>query len=224
MKSAQILLKKSLEGIFIAILSLLAISSIHAQTLTFGSIDTSGGPVTGTALTNYLAGYGITISNVSVGTIYVVPGNSTGFPAPVGTNFINQSGSATGESYTLTFSQPVSDLSFLRGEEAGTNPPSTSSGIIYPQWTVTAFSGLTNLGSVGESLRSTFSDIPAQTFSLNYSGITSITIEGNAESEAGLGGPLLTDIAFTAPEPSTWVLLVSGLSLLALLRARSIRS
>jgi len=125
----------------------------------------------------------------------------------------------------LTFALPVNDVSIVRGEYNGSNPPSTNSGILYPQWSLTAFSGATDLGSVGENLQGTFTDVPAQTFSLNYTGITSLTFEGNAEGEAGLGSPLLDNLEFTqTPEPSTWALVAGGLGLLALRQLRRIRA
>jgi len=167
-------------------------------TLDFGSIDTSSGPVSGSTLTNYFAAYGITMSGVTPdSTVFVVAGNKSGFPAPAGTNLLGQN-NVEGEGFTLNFAVPVSNVSLLRGEEVGTNPPSPS-GIVYPEWSVTAYAGNTALGSVGESLRSTYSDIPAQTFNLNYSGITSLVFYGNAENVAGNASPLLTDISYTTP-------------------------
>ncbi len=102
--------------------------------------------------------------------------------------------------------------------------PQSPSGILYPQWSVTAYDNVTMLGSVGENIAGTYSNLPAQTFSLNYSNITSITIEGNAEGAAGISSAELDTFTYDVPEPSTWAMLVGGLGLLGLWRLRKVRA
>ena len=64
MKSANTTSKKLVGGLVAVVLGLCSISAARAQiiTINFDSIDTSGGPVVGQPVVDYLATYGISVT------------------------------------------------------------------------------------------------------------------------------------------------------------------
>ena len=116
--------------------------------------------------------------------------------------------------FDLDFATPYTIVSFTRVEMRGEQPYSSSSGIVFPAWSVTALDAQGNaLCSVGEGIRSTYSDIPAQTFQLeSYPGtIAAIRIHGDPEHWAGEWGPIIDDLTLNpVPEPSVCAMLMLG--------------
>ena len=202
-----------------AIVSLAALKSI-AQPIyvNLNSADTSAGAVDATAL---LASYGITLSGVSPagGDPSIVNANIWGVGTVVpdtGNNILIQNASTGSESYTLNFSTPLSELQFTRCAIYG-NPPAAT-----PIWSATAYEGATALGSVGATYIDEDTETPAQTYTFTGSGITSLTITGDAENFAAFYSAPLDDFYLTpVPEPTTLALAgISGLSLLLFRRQR----
>jgi hypothetical protein len=181
----------------------------------FDSLPASGHPVSGATLANYLAGFGITLSGVTPGTavtvydardIYsdiqpVIP------PSPF--NVISQAGSNDPVSYTLNFALPQDHFAMTRtAVRAGTT------GVALPEWHASAFDASGHLlGTVGESAFSIFTDLPAETFTLNGPGIRSVLIASDNHHFAAFGAVILDNLTLTAvPEPSSLVLVGLGLA------------
>ncbi len=230
-------LKKVAFGLALILFLALA-SPVFASTvlLNFDSVDTSASPHRVDA-TAYFASYGITVSGVAPASVspdiildsavydVCAPGNGCVVAASP-SNVLElccfvDTQSSTG-SFTLHFSQAVSNVSFVRPEIVP-----GASGIITPAWTATAYDSSGNvLGSVGEGFDSTYSAIPAVTFSLLDSGIASLTIASNNGGFAALSNIPIDNLQFnTAPEPESAASV--GLGILALsfwaLRVRSRR-
>lgn len=197
-------------------LLLLAAAPALGDTINFDSIHTSGSPYFVNLNTvNYLAQYGITLSNVTPGTTVAALCGSCGGNTIVGSsspNVLVQFGNNSGESFTLNFANPLSSLSFyLSG-----NSKSGGSGTVVSSWSVTAYNGShLLLGSVGDpGPFATFSAFAPQQYTLNGPGIASITIFSNCFNFCGtqasfddLSSPGLHQV----PEPGSMVLLGSAL-------------
>lgn len=184
--------------------------------LDFDSLPASGlsGGMSGPQITNYFAAFGITLSDVSPGTAVTVydtrdifAGEKVIPPSPF--NVIAQPGSLDPISYTLNFTVPQEYFAMTRvGIHAG------STGTALPEWNASAYdaSGAL-LGTVGENAYSIFTDIPAQTFTLNGPGIESVRIASDNGHFAALGSVILDDFTISTaatPEPSSLVLAVVG--------------
>jgi hypothetical protein len=112
-------------------------------------------------------------------------------------NIFSFSGSNSGMSAVLQFTNPVSNVSFYRVELlAGPN------GITHPEWQVTAYAGTTVLGSVGEGYIASYTDVPAQQFSLPFAGITSMLVSSNAYNTAAFGAVQMDNLAFNGGSAS----------------------
>src|ERR1039458_9418328 len=136
------------KNLLIAGLVLLAALKSTAQiAINFDSINANiPGGVDATA---YLASYGITLTglNPTGGDPYINSdtafyGSGIAFPSSP-PNFLLQQANSTGESYTMQFSTPLSELQFYR--------VGMRSDVETPIWSATAYDGATALGSVGES-------------------------------------------------------------------------
>jgi hypothetical protein len=176
------------------------LAPVRAVTIDFEGVDASGGSVTGTELDNYLASYGVSISNVT-GT------NNDHTPATVsitsdanyygggvvtatsGTNFLIQNDNSGPESFTLSFAAPVDNLSF---NEIAIDVPSAIA-----QWSAVAYdtNGDQVGSSVGESLFSGTSG--AQAFSILGTDITSLQFTSNGFDFAGIPSVPIDDVSFT---------------------------
>ena len=190
-----------------------------AVTINFDAINAHGvsGGVGGVTLSNYLAGFGLSITGVTPGTQVVVLDERDIYPglepvvAPSPFNVLAQSGSNSAVSYKLTSSSLLDSISFTRpGILAG------QTGIALPQWSAEILNSQSQvIGSVGESAHSIFSDIPAKTFTLNGPGITAIEFDANAFNFAALSSMPIDNVVLTAavPEPSSIVLFGVGAAL-----------
>lgn len=217
-------LKSILVAIVLMFAFLVTIPNARAVTITvdFDALDTSGtSTVSGVTLDNYLAGYGVTLTNITPGTSVYVGDQDNDINAipSSGTNWLGQWWTGiNGVSYQLDFDNVLDSLSFTR-----VGIPGLTSGTIAPEWSVTAYdAGNNSLGSYGEPLQSVWPSAPkpAQQFTFNAPGITHMVVYSNVHSTAGMGGMPIDDLVleFSAepvPEPATIALLGIGLAGLA---------
>ena len=202
----------------------------------FDSLDTSTSSVTGSALDSYLAGYGITISNVSPsGYPEVYSENSSGgfWPgyatASSGTNFLAHGDGVPGGnfnyinnpiSFRLNFSTLLNSFEFTRIQIDGRPSPS---GIVLAGWQARALnSSGTTIATVGEGQFGSYGIIAAKTFTLNGPNIKSVVIERNyTNTYAGTNTVLIDDFKLNAvPEPTGLAMLCPLLGGIAALRRR----
>ncbi len=208
---------------FVAVIAMLVLSWCPpmcqaSEVVNFDSLDTTSGSVSGVPLTNYLAGFGITVSDVTPGTTLTVENLSVSMFVPqTPPNALHQQNNANGESYTLNFSPALSSLSFTRCAEL----PGPD-GIAYPYWSATAYDGSLQIGQVSEDAYSLWpynGSKPAHTYAFTGSHITSLVVYGNAYNFAACSTLMIDDIVLTpTPEPATLSLLALGA--LAMLRRR----
>jgi hypothetical protein len=156
------------------------------------------GGVGGTALANYLAGYGMSISKVTPGTFVVVMdyrneyGGQATIP-PSLPNLLTQVGSNDPVSFEVDFAVPQDSFGFTRPALiAG------PSGITHPQWDAFAFDATGHeLDHVGEGLIASFSNVPAATYTLHGPGITAVEFASNNFHFAAFSAVLLDDFVLS---------------------------
>jgi hypothetical protein len=194
----------------IAMLSPLA----EASTITFDKLNATGGSVSGTTLANYLATFGVVITDVSAGAVVTVQDENVIYgggtvAAPSSPNIITAGGGA-GISYTISFANPQVYFEFTRAELKA----ATSSGVSHPEWTATALDAKGNtLATVSEPLMASSSTIPAATYKLMGTKgtlIAAVVIYGNDEGFAGFASPVLDN--WVVPNPVPVAGTVEGLS------------
>ncbi|MGA2541554.1 MAG: Ig-like domain-containing protein, partial [Verrucomicrobiota bacterium] len=166
--------------------------------INFDQLNTSAGSVGGAALSNYLAGFGVTLSNVTVGSAMeaVNGGLVTGSGGAVASsppNYFTQAGLSQPVSFTLVFKTPLQTFGFTRVELlAG------AGGVSHPQWTATILDANgTPLGSAGESLIISATNVPARSFvltGLNKDGIASVRFDSDSQKTAAFSAVLLDDL------------------------------
>lgn len=198
--------------------ALLAVApDARATSVNFDGISTAS-EVTGPVLDSFLATYGVSVVGGSGANSVAIINNANFYgggaldPSPY-TNFLMQESSDSGQSFTLEFSNPVASVSFTRPELlAGPN------GIIAAAWIETAYNSAdVALGSNAESAIASYSDVPAQTYTLSAADIASVTFWSDGYGYAGIEGVPMTDLRFTSlvPEPPSLPLLVLGLAAMA---------
>jgi hypothetical protein len=130
------------------------------------TLNASRGPVEGTLLKNYLAGFGVSVAGLSPGTELAVESqqNIAGGAAVLAAsppNLLTQTGSNGPVQFTLHFVTLLSQFGFTRPELLA-NP-----FVSHPAWQVTAFDGSgAVVGQVGESEIDSSTNVGAQEFSL----------------------------------------------------------
>lgn len=185
----------------------------NASTVTINFDDVSAGP-SGVDPTAYLATYGVTLSGVapSVPIIYsdlafygvgVVAASS-------GHNFLLQQSAVNGGNFTLNFGTALTDVQFTRIRNITYN--------LVGEWSATAYSGATAVGSVGESFGlGGFSPI---TYNLSGANITSLTFWGNGYGRAGMSSAMIDDLKLTSVPDTFSTLALMGFSLASLVALR----
>lgn len=201
-----------------AILVILPLHSVaDVVTIDFEGLGTVASP--GADPTTYLAGYGVTLSGATPSNPLVYSDQafygSGVVLASSGHNFLLQQSAVYGGSFTLTFSNPVSDLMFTRIANLAYNAVGS--------WSATAYAGATAVGTVGEGAG--LGAFTPSLYSFSGSGITSVTFTGNGGGYAGISGAMIDDLKFTTvPDAtSTAGLLVLALGAVIGLRRRSSR-
>lgn len=165
----------------------------------FDALDASAGPVTGAALASYLAGFGISLSDVTPGTDVgawddqnLYGGQPVDPPSPP--NVLTQAGSNDPVTFTLNFSTPLDSFGFTRPQlEPG------PSGVTHPAWQAYAFDASgTELDSTSEPLLASFSVIPAAPQGLTGPGIASVRFDSQNQQFAAFSAVLLDDFVLTS--------------------------
>ncbi len=161
----------------------------------FDALNTSAGAVGGTLLADYLAGYGVTAVNATVGAeLEAVNTNSlTGsiqVEVPSAPNFFTQAGLDQPVGFALRFATNLESFGFTR---AGL---SAQSGLVsHPQWTARAFDSKgTELSSVSEGLIVSPSPVVERSFVLPGPGIASVRFDSDSQQTAAFSGVLLDDL------------------------------
>lgn len=177
--------------------------SLSPQTIymNFESINAGSG-VDATA---YLASFGVTLTNVSnLGSVHIK--NDTNFYgsgavfASSSHNFLLQEvgSSPPGVSFTMLFRTPLRSLTFTRC--------AVGNNVETPIWTATAYSGSTNVGSVGVCCIDSDTGQPAKTYTLTGPGITSLTVTGNGQNSAAMASAPLDDFYMTPETPGAVII------------------
>ncbi|MCE9631857.1 MAG: hypothetical protein K8S94_14230 [Planctomycetia bacterium] len=197
----------------------------------FDSLNATRGPVGGLTLDAYLAGYGITISDV-VGAPGPVAANATtnvflypDFFAPTSSpNFLQQSAAAAPAGYRLNFAKPLTSLSFTR---IAMDPEKSLTGMIAAEWTARAIDSLGNtLGQAGETNYAEYTPVAASTFTFNNPGIVALIVERTTKivslTPTTVAMPALDNLVLTTalPEPGGLVGAAVGLAAVATLIRR----
>lgn len=200
-------------AITIALVFPLMVPAAQATTITtvnFDAVDTSGGDVTGAAVNTYLAGYGITLTNITGGTYVAVrtpPLGDTNVVLTSNPNYLAQWwGGIDGTSFDLSFGKTLLSLSVTI--------PQITSGALVPAWSLTALDSDGNsLGSYSGALAS--SPFPARTYTFTGPDIAALRVFSNVQHVAGLGGIPIDDLQLTTtPLPAALPLFASGTGLL----------
>jgi MYXO-CTERM domain-containing protein len=164
-------------SLFAVAFCLAAAANAGSVAIDLNSVNTSAGPVDATAL---FASYGVTITDSSEATPLLIgtTANLNPWVAPdLPPNFVEANGhnSPPTLSFTLDFATPLDSISFTGLANTNYN--------LEAEWTATAYSGLTALGSVGQPFGlGTFSPEP---FTLTGADITSLTFNEDGYGVAG---------------------------------------
>lgn len=176
----------------------ITVNTPGASLIDFDALNTTAGAVGGPELAKYLAWYGVTLKNVTVGAAMeaVNAGGLIGTvqaDPPSSPNFFTETGLNQPVTFTLKFATPLQSFGFTR---VGL---SASSGYVsHPQWTATAYG--TNgeeLSSVTENLIYSPASVPARSFVLPGNGITSVRFDSDSQNIAAFSGVLLDDLVLS---------------------------
>ncbi len=109
-------------------------------------------------------------------------------------NVLVQTGSLDPVRFTLNFSAPRDSVAFTRPMlVAG------SSGITHPLWSAHALNALgQEISTVGEGLIASFTNVPAQAFTLSGPGITAVRVDSNNEHFAAFSAVLIDDLTLSS--------------------------
>jgi hypothetical protein len=173
------------------------------QTINFDALNALGSPVSGAALDAYLASYGVTISNVTAGstmTVYddrdIYSGQAVTTSSPH--NLLTQAGVNSPVTYTLNFDHAYSGVTFTRPRMFAATP----SGITRPAWQAYALdAGGNTVAFASESAAGSFSEFPAQTFTLSGSALIVALRVDSQNSGTAFSALLLDDLVLTCPPP-----------------------
>jgi len=162
-------------------------------------LDTSSGAVGGAALSNYLAGFGVSITNATLGTrLEAVNGNNlSGNAIAVPSsppNLLTQAGLNQPVTFTLALAAPVQSVGFTRvALLAGPG------GISHPAWTAHALDAAGNeLEAVSEGLIYSLKNVAARSFTLTGQAITQVRFDSDSQQTAAFSAVLLDDLVLAA--------------------------
>ena len=170
----------------------------NSALINFDSLDASSGNVSGSTLSDYLGSRGIVLKSISSGTSLVVQneanisgGNLVVAPSPH--NILTQYGSDGPVSFTLGFNTALQQFQMTRPKLMA-----SSSGVTLPAWRATAYdSAGVKITDTGEDIVSSYSDIAAQTFTLDGPGISTVKIESSGTTFTTFNAVLLDDFLLT---------------------------
>ena len=227
MKAARMMAIAGLAGAALLV-SAVATQAGTTTTVNFDAVNTGGGPVAGSVRDAYLAGYGITLSDMTPGRDVYICGQGGGYiTAPSLPNALQQFAPAAHDhefppfvsnpsSFRMNFASPLEQLGFTR---VGVGPG--PSGVVFPEWTVSAYnSSDVLLDSAHEGMGSSYSNVPSATFTLHGPDIAYAVVASNNYHWSAFGAVILDD--FVVPEPATLCLLALG-GLGMLMRRRTAR-
>jgi len=175
-----------------------AVNTDNSTLINFDSLDTSESlSVTGAILSNYLANYGVGLTNISAGTSVAVENQASiaggGFVfASSPPNVLTQIGSNGPASFTVSFANLLSQFSFTRPELLA-NPTVT-----HPAWIAQAFDALGNLlDSISAPVISSSGNVPPQIYTLTGGGIASVQFSSAGTGWTTFNAVLLDDFILT---------------------------
>lgn len=209
------------------VMFLAPIAAQAAITVNFDSLDATAGPVTGSILNNYLAGFGISISNATSNTtpsVVHTGGPDTnangldGYASSAPNYFVGENSNNDPYSYRVNFAVPLTSFSFTRVAENGNGP----SGLIVSPWDARALdSHGATVATVSEDQLAFYGTNVAAQFTLAGADIESVVFERTSfNAIAGLNAVLTDDWQLTpsVPEPTTltlWCLGAAGMAICA---------
>lgn len=167
--------------------------------INFDAIDASANPIGGATLDNYLAQYGVTMSNVTRGSEVVVDDDRRSYGGGVifassPHNFLSDYFLNAPNSFTLNFSRPADSVNFTR--IAGGPFPT-----IYASWTATALDAADRVVSSVSEFSPGTANFPARVFTLNGPRIKKVRWDSNGFGIAAFSAVILDDLVLNYPAP-----------------------
>jgi hypothetical protein len=169
----------------------------------FDALDTSRGVMNASALSSYLAGYGIVATNLTFGTslealtgAQAMQQSASHAEMPVASsapNLFTQTGSSQPLTYTLNFAGPLQSVGFTRVGLLTNGLPTIS----HPGWSALALDPNGNvLETVTEPLLVSSNNIPARTFTLVGPNIASVRFNSDSQGGTAAFAAVLLDDLF----------------------------
>lgn len=150
----------------------------------------------------YLRQFGITVSDVSEGSVLVLQhdfttANGSAFSAPSHNVLTQIDCHGNPVAFTLHFEKPLSHVSLKRASLIAGVP----NGVAHPAWSACPFKGNMKLACKGERLRNEFQSIPEEEFILDGPDITSVRFSSDLQRDgkpfAAFCGVLVQSIKLT---------------------------
>jgi hypothetical protein len=164
------------------------------KTINFDQVDATHGRVVASI---YMAKQGISISNVTPGTIVVIENTKNIYDgramvADSSPNVLTQINSNDPVSFTLNFPSPLTEVRFTRPFLlAG------PTGITFPEWKATAIDeGGREIDEAGEPPRGYYSNEPARSFVLKGPGIKSLRFDSKNHHFAAFSAVVIDNLSF----------------------------
>ncbi|MGD0816208.1 MAG: leucine-rich repeat protein [Verrucomicrobiota bacterium] len=182
--------------------SYVTVNNPGTSLIDFDPLADIGPEVGGSALSEYLAQYGVTVTNNSSGTTVVAENQSAvaggGFVLTSSQpNILTQAGSGGPVSFTAGFGALLSQFSFTRPELLA-NP-----SVSHPAWQVTVFDPFGDeLDSAQEPLIFSTTNVPAKTYTLGGGSIASAEFSSEGNGLTTFNAMLLDDFVLTAGNSS----------------------
>lgn len=174
-------------------------ATVGVAMINFDVLDASTRNVGGAALSNYLASFGVTVTNVTRGSRIeaVAAKNLFGgraVVAPSPENIFSQFGVDGPVTFSLRFDTVQQSIRFTRAALKAEGGEAT-----HPWWTARAFdSDGMELASVGEPLINSSEDVPAEEFELAAPDIAFVRFESNNRNQAAFNALLIDNLILNA--------------------------